>query len=187
MSNEQKHPDMKHLWQCQADEGTSMSLDELRNALAKLNRVERRRIWVGGLFCLLFLGAFGAVLIMAAPIPVVLGGECFFAIGAGFFFFQVILGLRRAPGELLSRAEPEACVAFYRSALERQRRFYGRSALWFPLLISATLLPVILRMPALRVIMIPLWALLVPFWIYESMAIAKTSQRELDALKASLR
>jgi len=187
MSNEQRHPDMQHLWQSQAVEDRSMSLDELRNALAKLNRVERRRIWVGGLFCLLFLGTFGAVLIMPAPIPVVRGGECFFAIGAGFFLFQVILGLRRAPGKLLSRGEPAACAAFYRSALERQRRFYRRSALWFPLLISATLLPVILLIPALRVIMIPLWMLLVPFWIYESAGIARRSQRELDALKAGLR
>jgi len=49
------------------------------------------------------------------------------------------------------------------------------------------LLPVILLIPALRVIMIPLWMLLVPFWIYESAGIARRSQRELDALKAGLR
>jgi hypothetical protein len=164
-----------------------MSLDELRNALAKLNRVERTRTLVGGLFCLLFLGAFGALLTMAAPIPIVRGGECFFAIGAACFFFQIILGLRRAPGKLLSREEPEACVAFYRSVLERQQKFYRRSALWFPLFISASLLPVILLIPPLRVIMIPLWVLLVPFWVYESMGIARRSQRELDALNASLR
>ena len=35
--------------------------------------------------------------------------------------------------------------------------------------------------------MIPLWVLLVPFWIYESREIARRSQRELDALKTSLR
>ncbi len=186
MSNEQQRPDMRILWQGQVVEGTSMSLDELRGALAKLNRVERARTLVSGLFCLMFVGAFGALLMVAAPIPIVRGGECFFALGAGFFFFQVILGLRRAPGRRLTRGEPEACAAFYRSVLARQRKFYRRSAVWVPLFISACLLPVILLAPPLRVIMIALWVLLVPFWVYESMQIARRSQCELDKLNAGL-
>jgi len=185
MSNEQQRPDMRHLWQGQVVEGTSMSVDELRNALAQMNRVERRRTLVGGLFCLLFLGAFGALLIMAAPTHIVHGAECVFALGAGFFFFQVVLGFRRAPRKLLSQAEPETCVEFYRSVLERQRKFFRRSALWGPLLICATLLPVVLWIPPLRVIMIALWAVLVPFWVYEGMGMARRSQRELDKLNAS--
>ena len=164
-----------------------MSLDEIRSALAKLNTVERARTLVSGLFCLMFVGAFGALLIITPPIPIVRGAECFFAVGAGFFFFQVILGLRRAPGRLLTLGEPEACAAFYRSVLERQRKFYRRSALWVPLFISACLLPVILWMPPLRVVMIALWVLLVPFWVYEGMETARRSQRELDKLNASLR
>lgn len=187
MSNEQQRPDMRHLWQGQVVEDTSMSLDELRNVLAKLNRVERRRTLAGGLFCLLFLNAFATLLILAAPIRIVRAFECLFAVGAGFFFFQVILGLRRAPGKMLSQGEPEACAAFYRSELERQRKFYRRSALWVPLLISACLLPVILWMPPLRVIMIALWVLLFPFWVYEGMEAARRSQRELDKLNAGLR
>lgn len=164
-----------------------MSLDELRSALTKLNRVERTRALVSGLFCLMFVGAFGALLAAAAPIPIVRGGECFFAIGAGFFFFQVILGLRRAPRKLLTQGEPQACAAFYRSVLERQRKFYRQSALWVPLFISACLLPVILLVPPIRLIMIALWVLLVPFWVHESMGIATRSERELDKLNASLR
>jgi hypothetical protein len=187
MSNEQKRPDMRHLWQGQVVEGASMSLDELRRALANLNRVERARTLVSGLFCLMFVGALGALLIVAAPIPIVRGGECFFAIGAGFFFFQVILGLRRAPGKLLTQGEPETCAAFYRAVLERQRKFYRGSALWVPLFISACLLPVILLAPPFRVIMTALWVLLVPFWVYESVGIVRRSQRELDKLNASLR
>ena len=187
MSHEQQHPDMRRLWQDQAVEGTSMSLDELRNALARLNRVERRRSWVGGLFGLLFLGALGTLLVMAAPVRIVRDVECVFAIGAGFFFLQVMLGLRRAPGSLLSQGEPEACAAFYRSILERQRRVYRRSALWVPLLISATLLPVILWIPPLRVIMMALWGVLVLFWVYEGLETARRSQRELDRLNASWR
>ena len=182
MSNEQQRPDMRHLWQGQVVEGAFLSVDELRSALAQLNRVERRRTLVSGLFCLMFVGACGALLIVAAPIPVVRGGECVFALGAGFFFFQAMLGLRRAPGKLLTQGEPEACAAFYRSVLERQRKFYRRSALWVPLFISACLLPVILLAPPFRVIMIALWVLLVPFWVYESMGIARRSQRELDRL-----
>jgi hypothetical protein len=48
------------------------------------------------------------------------------------------------------------------------------------------LLPVIPLAPPLRVIMIALWVMLVPFWIYTSMEIARNSQRELDRLNASL-
>jgi len=135
----------------------------------------------------MFVGCLGALLIMVAPIPIVRGGECFFAIGAGFFFVQVILGFRRARGILLTQGEPEACATFYRSVLERQRRFYRRSALWVPLFISACLLPVILLMPPLRLIMVALWVLLVPFWVYESRETARRSQTELDKLNASLR
>jgi hypothetical protein len=186
MSNEQTRPDMRHLWQGQVVEGDPMSLDELRSALAKLNRVERRRTLVGGLFCLMFVGALGALLIMAAPIPIVRGGECLFAICAGFFFVQVLLGLRRVPGKLLTQGE-EACVVFYRSVLQRQQKFYRRSALWGPLLLSACLLPVTLLGSPLRVIMIALWVLLVPFCVYESMGIARRSQRELNKLNGGLR
>ncbi len=164
-----------------------MSLDELRNALAKLNGVERRRTLVGGLFCLLFLGAFGALLIMASPTRIVRDVECVFAIGAGFFLFQVVLGFRRAQEQLLSQGEPEACAAFYRSVLERQRNSYRRAALWVPILISATLLPVIVWIPPLRVIMTILWVVLVLFWVYEGAETARRSQRELDKLNASWR
>lgn len=190
MSTEQKSSDMRRLWQSQVVAGTSMSVDELRSALARLNRVERRRTWVGALFFLIFAGALGAVLIGVAPNPpnpIVRGGECFLALGAAFFFFQVMLGLRRAPGKLLSSGEPQACASFYASVLERQQRFYRRSALWVSLLISACLLPIILLAPPLRVIMTALWVILVPFWIYESMGLARRSQGELDRLNASLR
>ena len=40
MSNEQKRPDMRHLWQGQVVEGASMSLDELRSALANIRTLE---------------------------------------------------------------------------------------------------------------------------------------------------
>src|SRR5690349_12463693 len=120
MNHEDNRPDMRDLWRGQAVDDTCMSLDELRGTLAKLNRIERARAWLGGLFCLMFVSGLGALLMMDAPIPIVRGGECFFAIGAGFFFFQLILGLRRAPGQSLIQGEPEACATFYRSVLERQ-------------------------------------------------------------------
>lgn len=192
MSNEQQRPDMRRLWQGQVVEDTSMSLDELRNALAKLNRVERARTWGCGLVCLMFIGALAGLLIEAAPIPAVRIAEWGFALGAGFFFYQAIVGLRRAPGRRLTHEDPEAGAAFYRSALERQRTFYRWSALWVPLLISACVLPVILLAPRLpvpqiRVTMIALWVLLVPFWVYESTRLARTFQHELDKLNAGFR
>jgi hypothetical protein len=187
MSNKQKGADMRQIWQGQAVEGAFMTLDELRSALAKLNRVERARTVGSGLVCLLFLGALSGLLIVGAPIPIVRAGECFFAIGAGFFLLQALLGLRRAPGKLLADGEPEACAVFYRSVLERQQKFYRRSAVWVPAVISACLLPVILLLPSIRIVMIALWILLVPFWIYESLGIARSSQRELEKLNASSR
>jgi hypothetical protein len=187
MSNEKNRPEMRRLWQGQAVEDTSLSLDELRSALAKLNRVERARTLAYGLVSLMFVVTCGALLIGAAPIPIVRGAACFFALGAGFFFFQAILGLRRAPGKLLTQGEPEACATFYRSALVRQQKFFRRSALWMPLLISACSLPVVLLAPPLRGMMIAVWVLLVPFWIYESLETVRRSQRELDKLDASFK
>jgi hypothetical protein len=40
-------------------------------------------------------------------------------------------------------------------------------------------------MPPLRVIMIALWVVLVPFWVYEGVEAARRSQRELDEVNAS--
>jgi hypothetical protein len=187
MSNETNRPDMRHLWQGQAVEDTSLSLDELRDALTKMNRVERRRTWACGLVSLMFVVACGVLLIRAASIPIVRGAACFFALAAGFFFYQAMLGLRRAPGKLLLQGEPEACAAFYRSALVRQQKFFRRSAVWMPLLISACSLPTVLLAPSLRVMMIAVWVLLVPFWIYESVETVRSSQRELDKLDASFK
>src|SRR5689334_8200086 len=128
MSNERDRPDVRRLWQGQAVEDTSMSLDELRSALAKLNRVERRRTWACGLVCLMFVGAAVGLLLQAPPIRAVRAGEVFFALAAGFFLYQVIRGLRRAPGKLLLQGEPESGAVFYRAILESQRRFYRGSA-----------------------------------------------------------
>jgi len=36
----------------------------------------------------MFVGAFGALLMVAAPIPIVRGGECFFAFGADSSSFR---------------------------------------------------------------------------------------------------
>jgi len=174
--------DMRQLWQDQAVENTSMSAEEVRSALAQLNKVERRRSWVGVLFCLIFLGALAVLLTRAAVTPIARGCEWVFALGAGFFFLQAIAGLRQAPGKQITQAEPQACATFYKSILEQQRKFYRLSTLWVPLLISGCLLPVILWAPPLRVIMIALWAMLVPFWIHESMGIVRRSERELQQL-----
>jgi hypothetical protein len=185
MSNEHDRPDVRRLWQGQAVEDTSMSLDELRGALAKLNRVERRRTWACGLVCLMFVAALGGLLLQAAPIPAVRAAEGFFAIAAGFFLYQAIRGLRRAPGKLLIQGEPENGAAFYKSILERQRKFYRGSALWVPVLVSACLLPGIVLMPQFRIMLIALWVLLVPFWVYTSLVMAREARRELDKLDAS--
>jgi hypothetical protein len=187
MINEQKRPDMRHLWQGQAVEGASMSLNELRSALAKLNRVERARTLVSGLFCLMFSGACGALLTTAAPIRIVRGGECFFAIGAALFFVQLILGLRRAPGRLPTQESRRPALHSTKQYSSGSGRFTAAQRFGFPFSSGACLLPVILLAPPLRVIMIPLWILLVPFWVYESTQMTRRSRRELDRLNASLK
>src|SRR5690349_2185409 len=83
MSSEKIHPDMRHLWQGQAVEDASMSLDELRSALAKLHRVERTQTVACGLVSLLFVVACGGLLMTAAPIPIVRGAVGVFAMIAG--------------------------------------------------------------------------------------------------------
>jgi hypothetical protein len=171
-----------------------MSLEDLRGALAKLSRTARGRALASALLGSIFMGAFGALLIIAARHPMVQrgeaffvfrGGEIFFAIVAGYWFLQVVLGIRRAPGKSLTEGEPQACAAFYRSALERQRNSHRRSAVWLPLVVSACFLVGGLLAPPFRVILIAIWVLSVPFYIYFSLQHARVCQHELDKLNAS--
>jgi len=111
--------------------------------------------------------------------------EGFFLIGAGYWFCQVILGLRRAPGRLLTEGEPKACAAFYLSELKRQRAFHRRSAVLPPLGFSACVVVVFLLAPQFKIIMMVIWVLFVPFYVLFNLQLARRSQRELDELNAS--
>jgi hypothetical protein len=190
MSDEQQRPDVRRLWQGQVEESTSMSLDDLRSRVSKMNRGILMRAFVAGLALVIFIGLFGetltwrvSTLVTRTDIEIT---HCVFLIGAGYSLWQLLALLRRARGRSVIEGEPNACAAFYRSELERQRALHRRSAVWVPLAFSAAWVWGFLVMQHFRVIMIVLWVLFVPFWVYQSMEIARTSQREIDRLKASL-
>jgi hypothetical protein len=189
MSNEQQRPDVRHLWQSQAEENTSMSLEDLRSRVSKRNRLILLRAFVAGLAFLICSGFFGEILTwkastLATEADIVIT-QCIFLIGAGYGFWQLMSLLRRARGKSLTETEPEACAAFYRSELERQRSSYRRSAVWVPVAFSALWLPVLLLMQQFRVMMIVIWLLFVPVWVYRNIKFARRSQRELHELNAN--
>jgi Flp pilus assembly protein TadB len=58
---------------------------------------------------------------------------------------------------------------------------------WVPLAFSALWVAVLLLTQQFMAIMIVIWILFVPFWAYQTMGLARRSQRELDELNASFR
>lgn len=189
MSNEQRRPDLRHLWQGQVVEGASMSLDDLRSRVSRMNKLILARAFVAGLAFLLFIGGFAETLAWRVSTLVtktdIVIAPCAFLIGAGCCFWWLISLLRRARGKSLTEGEPNACAAFYQSELERQRKVYRRSAVLVPLAFSAVWIWPLLVMKPMRGVMLVIWVLFVPFWVYQSMEIARRSQRELDELNAS--
>jgi hypothetical protein len=190
MHNEQLRPDMRRLWQSQIVESMPMSLDALRRGASKTNRLIRARTWAAGLGFLIFIGLFGALLSVTAAAPLVRRidieiMECVFLVGAGYSFWQLIALLRRARGESLIEGEPNACAAFYRAELERQRNFYRHSMIWVPLAFSALWGWAALAIPFFRPTMVVIWLLFVLAWVYHSVAAARNAQRELDSVNGS--
>src|SRR5581483_331762 len=124
-----------------------------------------------GLACLIFSGFFGATLTwtvsrLATRTDIAIT-QCVFIAGAALSLWQLLALIRRARGKSLTEGEPQACAVFYRAELERQRSSYGRSAMWVPLAFSAVWVPALLLMQPFRVIMIVIWILFVPVWVYQ--------------------
>lgn len=188
MSDEQPRPDVRRLWQSQVDEDASMSLDDLRSRVSRMNGIILARTFVAGLAFLIFIGFFAVTLTwrvstLATKDDIEIT-RCIFLIGAGLGFWKLVSLLRRARGKSLTEGEPNACAAFYRSELERQRDSHRRSAVWVPPAFSAVWLWCLLAMPYFRAIVIVVWVLFVPFWVYQNLELARRSQRELDRLNA---
>jgi hypothetical protein len=198
MSDEQQRPDVRRLWQSQVEESTPFSLDDLRNKVSKMNKLILFRAFVAGLAFLVFIGFFGQIALTWRPSTLVTAADieisqCVFLIGAGYSVWWLISLLRRARGKSLTEGEPNACAAFYRSELKRQWKLHRRSAVWVPLALSAVWIWVLLATQQFRVLtifgvlMMVIWLLFVPFWVYHGLETARTSQRELDKLNASFR
>jgi hypothetical protein len=192
MSDEEQRPDVKRLWQSQVDESNYMSLDDLRSKISKMNRIILARTFMAGLAFLIFIGCFGVSMTWRASTSVtntdIRIAQCVWLIGAGYYLWQLLSHLRRARGKLPTEGEPKACVAFYRSELERQQMSHRRSAVLIPLGLSALCVWIVLAAQHFRVLvtirdlMIVIWVLVVPFWVYQMMQLARTCQRELDSL-----
>lgn len=182
---------------------TSVSLDEIRRRASKLNGIARARTWIQGPAYLVAVGAF-AVQIFMTQSPIARISACLLGIGWGYLLYQVIWSHRQAPGRLPTQQEPEACAAFYRSELARERDYLHRVAIWLPLIFSATVVLILVQasqftaslartsrfrglMIPLIVIMIVIWALLVPFHTWQNFRRAKQCQHEIDRLDASFK
>jgi hypothetical protein len=188
MSDEQQRPDIRRLWQSQADESTPMSLDDLRSRVSKMTSIARARAFVAGAALLIFVIFFGVALTWKASTLVtnsdIVITQCIFIIGAGLSAWQLLALIRRSRAKSLTEGEPRACAAFYRSELERRLTLYRHSAVWVPLAVSMVWVWSLLAIQQLRVIMIVVWVLFVPFGVYQNLASARRAQRELDELDA---
>lgn len=189
MSDERHRPDVRSLWQSQADESTSMSLDDLRTRASRMNRLIRYRALIAGLAFLIFIGLFSVTVTWRVSALATQGDirttQSIFLVGAGLSFWLLMSLLRRVRGEFRAAREPSACAAFYRSELKRQRDFSRRSAVWVPLAFTALWAGVLLVTQFLMGIMIIIWVLFVPFWVYRNLELAKRSQCELAQLSAN--
>jgi hypothetical protein len=174
-----------------------MSLDDLRSRASKTNRLILLRACVAGLAVLIFIGFLAetltwkvSTLVTKADIEIT---QCVFLMGAAYGFWQLVSLLRRAIPQSLTEGAPSACAAFYRSELERQRRSCRRSAAWVSLAFSGVWAWVLvgtqhsmaMQVMYFRVLMIAIWVLFVPFWVYQNMNLARGAQRELDRLNAT--
>lgn len=171
-----------------------MSLNDIRSGVAKMNRNIFLRALGFGLNFLTCLGllsltwrAFGAFTNTG-----IATAQCAWLIGAGYTLWQLVSHLRRARSSSVAEGEPDTCVAFYRSELERQQKTLRRSAVLVPLGLSAMCVLGFVAaqqfsvLMTIRDVMIVVWVLVVPFWIYQMLELAQTCQRELDRLNASL-
>jgi len=188
MSDEQQRPDVRRLWQSQKEESTPMSLSDIRSGAAKMNRMVLTQAFAAGLAFLIFGGFCGVLLYLRASIADtrtregLLQATAILLIGAGYSFWKLVASVRRVRGKSLMEEEPSACAAFYRAELERQRNSSRRSAVWVPLAFSAVWAWGFVVVEQFRVIMIVIWVLFVPFWVYHNVESARGSQRELDKL-----
>lgn len=184
MSDEQKRPDMKRLWQSQLVESSSMSLQELQRRLSKMNRIIRIRALTYGLVGLIFTGFFGELMVSTPPNAMLIA-KCISAVGAAYYLYRVVSGLGRASAGFLTEGEPQACAAFYRSQLERERDSSRGSAIAVPLAFSAFVAVFLLLSRHFRIMLAIIWVLFVPFFIHINLQRAKSIQRELDTLNAN--
>ena len=173
-----------------------MSLDDIRSEISKMNRRALARAAVSGLAFLIFIGCFGASLTWRASRSITSSdiriAQCVWFIGAGYYLWQLISYIQRARSNSLTKGEVNACVAFYRSELERQRKSHRNSAVLVPLGLTALCVWVVLAaqhfraLITIRDLMLIIWVVVVPFWVYQMMQLARTCQRELHRLNASL-
>jgi hypothetical protein len=189
MTDETRSDDAKKLWQNQPLEGTTMSLDEVRERIETLGKRVWRRNLIGGSACAIVLLSF-TYFSVVFPNPIQRIGSLLTAIGAGYLMYQLVLGKMRKQGTAALGRQTETSLAFYRYELQRQRDFHQGLWLWSRLLLF-TPGPLIFFIgfgnayPAIaRYIHIEAatFAVLLIAAIPLNLRLARKYQRELDAL-----
>ncbi len=125
---------LKVVWQSQALEGATMSLEQVRNRILKLEKTIRNRTRVGGSACIIILLAFAYAFAISTNVVQRIGAALC-VLGGCYFIYQLILGMIRTHVAFRLGNESETSVAFYRSELQRQRDFHRGLWLWSRLLV----------------------------------------------------
>jgi hypothetical protein len=188
MTNEPELTDVKNVWQNQSVEGTTMSLEEIKEKIGQLRKKMRQRSVFFGL-ALLFMVVVCARLLFKAGNPFEGIGAALLIIGAGYVGYQLLL-VRKKPASVIRENEPPASAVFYRNELERQRDFHRGLWLWSRVVIVVPGLLVLLigrliehpeavrqnsRMGAILVVMFI-------FAVVSNLRRARKYQREINAL-----
>lgn len=167
-----------------------MSLEEVRRRINKLGRQVRRRNVIGGVACMLVIIEFSYFL---TGFPNLIGriGAALTVMGGGFIGWQ-ILRAKMLPRGMRALAG-QASVDYYRAELKRQRDFHSGISLWSRLVIFLPgpllfFIGLAETSPTRNIYFIVDGVLFIAVWllgVQRNLRIARTYQRELDALEIS--
>jgi hypothetical protein len=133
MANKSDPTDVKHIWQNQSVEGTTVSQEEIRSRIRQLEQSLRKRYWIGGIITVVLTASFTRHLFIDANLIERIG-SVLTIIGTGYLAYQLLLIRKKLGGAIKGQIEPPDSATFYRTELERQRDFHRglwlRSSRW---------------------------------------------------------
>lgn len=128
MRGELPPDDLQNIWQSQRVEPIYMSIEEIRNKAAKFERRIRWRNLRETLVAVAMIPLFGLFL-RWFPAPLERAGSCLIIVGLIYLIYR--MNGFAAAAKVPAAGGFDACVAFHRRELERQRDLLRSIWLWY--------------------------------------------------------